>query len=210
VTSTLSLLRQLRDRRGVLADARADLDGQALDVVVDAMEPLIAETVEAIFEGGEVEEPVRESYVKLGQVTRRGRRSMDERRLTARQLRERDWLAWGGDEWPRRAPISFHGIDYGIAPDSLLNPPHIGTRRRIEPGSRPLPHAVSLEGMAPGQVSRFEFTHPIQSVDLERRADGWHLVGMTRGSPVVRRAADQPEWPRREWTVEPAPGHPDP
>ena len=54
-----------------------------------------------------------------------------------------------------REPVEtgFAGIDYGIALDSPLSTPRIGERRRIEPGSRPLPHGVNLAGMAPGQPS---------------------------------------------------------
>lgn len=84
-----------------------------------------------------------------------------------------------------RARPAPSGRDYGISLDSPLDPPTIGTRRRIEPGSRPLPFGVNLHGMAPDQPSRFKFTHPGQSVDLERRADGWHVVGRVRAGATT-------------------------
>jgi len=91
---------------------------------------------------------------------------------------------------PRDLMRRLSGIDYGITLDSPLGVPVTGEHRRIEPGSRGLPHGVNLTGMASGQPTRFEFTHPEQAVDLERRADGGHVVGMVRAGTdtVVRRS----------------------
>lgn len=95
-------------------------------------------------------------------------------------------------------PSPFFDVDRGIAIDSLLDPPRIDTRRRLEPNGR-LPHAVSLTGMAPGQPTRFEFTRQDQAIDLERRADGWHVVGPTRSGDRRPRALDRgiAGWTRR-------------
>jgi hypothetical protein len=173
MTSTLSLLRQLRDRRGVLADARTDLDGQALDAVVDAMEPLIAETVDALFEGGEVEEPVRCSNAKfiwtpIGSVVAHqrsgrpipfeypcGRRVTDDIRVAHRpdprsiaSIRSTDWLAWGGDEWPRRRGVGPTVAPHGLAPLASFLPQPATVRALASLDVRPgMPVAINADGL---------------------------------------------------------------
>jgi hypothetical protein len=87
----------------------------------------------------------------------------------------------GLEDWIPLEPMlgGFDGIDHSIVLDSDLHPPRIGERRRMRPSGR-LPYGVVLEGMAPGQPTRFKFTDPGQGFDLERRADGWHVVGRQR------------------------------
>ncbi len=72
----------------------------------------------------------------------------------------------------------------------------MGARRRLVAAGQ-LPNTTAVAGMAPGQPARFEFTDPSQAIELERRADGWHVVGMGRGGQVIRREpagpADLPE-----------------
>jgi hypothetical protein len=110
------------------------------------------------------------------------------------QSEMRDWTYTfaGGDPGDCLSGMEpFRGVDRGITLDSLLNPPVIGTRRRIEARSAPLPNVTNLVGMAPGQPTRFEFTQPGQAVDLERRADGWHVVGMLRSSGTTIDVGDR-------------------
>jgi hypothetical protein len=122
-----------------------------------------------------------------------------------------EWLAWSDvpdrdewrtfqqDTWWQRFEFTdpemfggFDGIDRSIALDSDLHPPRIGERRRMLPSGR-LPYGLVLEGMAPRQPTRFEFTDPDQGFDLERRADGWHVVQTVRvGGSLVVSAVDSP------------------
>jgi hypothetical protein len=117
-----------------------------------------------------------------------------------------DWLAWvdvvrgyEAEAWWQRFEFTdsemfdgFDGIDRSIALDSGLHPPRIGERRRMLPSGRLL-YGLVLEGMAPGQPTRFEFTDPEQGFEIERRADGWHVVQTVRvGGSVVVSAVDSP------------------
>jgi hypothetical protein len=109
--------------------------------------------------------------------------------------RDRAYVLNGGIEnWLPLEPMfgGFDGIDRSIALDSDLHPPRIGERRRMMPSGR-LPYGLVLEGMAPGQPTRFDFTDPGQGFDLERRADGWHVVQTVRvGGSLVVSAVDSP------------------
>jgi hypothetical protein len=85
-----------------------------------------------------------------------------------------------------RALVSgFDRIDRSIALDSDLHPPRIGERQRVVPSGR-LPNHIVLEGMAPEQPTRFEFTDPDQRLDLERHADGWRVVQTVRSGAASR------------------------
>jgi hypothetical protein len=132
---------------------------------------------------------------------------------TAQRWKHLDWFAWvtpaqeytfasggpesaivGLEDWIPLEPMfgGFDGIDRSIALDSDLHPPRIGERRRMLPSGR-LPYGLVLEGMAPGHPTRFEFTDPGQGFDLERRADGWHVVQTVRvGGSLVVSAVDSP------------------
>jgi hypothetical protein len=130
--------------------------------------------------------------------------------VEAQRWKRIDWLRWidpapeprvgyggnvvlGLEDWIPLEPMfgGFDGIDRSIALDSGLRPPHIGERRRMLPSGR-LPYGLVLEGMAPGQPSRFEFTDPGQGFEIERRADGWHVVQTVRSGALVVSAVDSP------------------